>query len=171
MQWLAADDDNGNLNDGTPHMTAIFAAFNRHGIACATPAPVRTAAAPADRPAAPTLTATAGRLPGRALLDAGPGATGYWVFRTEGHAGCNFGKTQIAEIDRHAPSPTPRSPTAATYYYNVVAARRLAGLLRPGEQLRDGDAGAGPPTPDFTRLVQPVEPPSPQGGSGAAPAP
>ena len=22
MQWLAADDDNGNLNDGTPHMTA-----------------------------------------------------------------------------------------------------------------------------------------------------
>ena len=38
MQWLAADDDNGNLNDGTPHMTAIFNAFNRHGIACATPA-------------------------------------------------------------------------------------------------------------------------------------
>jgi hypothetical protein len=24
MQWLAADDDNGNLNDGTPHMTAIY---------------------------------------------------------------------------------------------------------------------------------------------------
>ncbi len=22
MQWLTADDDNGNLNDGTPHMTA-----------------------------------------------------------------------------------------------------------------------------------------------------
>ena len=38
MQWLTADDDNGNLNDGTPHMTAIFNAFNRHGIACATPA-------------------------------------------------------------------------------------------------------------------------------------
>jgi hypothetical protein len=37
LQWLAADDDNGNLNDGTPHMTAIFAAFNRHNMACATP--------------------------------------------------------------------------------------------------------------------------------------
>ncbi|MGH9464144.1 MAG: endopeptidase, partial [Thermoanaerobaculia bacterium] len=24
MQWLAADDDNGNINDGTPHMTALF---------------------------------------------------------------------------------------------------------------------------------------------------
>ena len=50
MQWLTADDDNGNLNDGTPHMTAIFAAFNRHGIACATPAPVNSGCA-ADRPA------------------------------------------------------------------------------------------------------------------------
>ncbi|MEW5807434.1 MAG: hypothetical protein AB1756_08835 [Acidobacteriota bacterium] len=28
------DDDNGNLNDGTPHAAAIFAAFNRHNIAC-----------------------------------------------------------------------------------------------------------------------------------------
>jgi hypothetical protein len=34
MQWLAADDDNGNLLDGTPHLTAIFNAFHRHEIAC-----------------------------------------------------------------------------------------------------------------------------------------
>ena len=39
MGYLAADDDNGNLNDGTPHMTALHTAFNRHGIACATPTP------------------------------------------------------------------------------------------------------------------------------------
>ncbi|HET6346083.1 MAG TPA: endopeptidase, partial [Myxococcota bacterium] len=45
MQWLAADDDNGNLNDGTPHMTALFNAFNRHGIACATPAAVNSGCA------------------------------------------------------------------------------------------------------------------------------
>ena len=45
IQWLAADDDNGNLNDGTPHMTALFAAFDRHGIACATPAPVNSGCA------------------------------------------------------------------------------------------------------------------------------
>jgi hypothetical protein len=24
LSYLAADDDNGNMNDGTPHMTAIF---------------------------------------------------------------------------------------------------------------------------------------------------
>ena len=37
MNYLAADDDNGNLNDGTPHMTAIFDAFNDQEIACGTP--------------------------------------------------------------------------------------------------------------------------------------
>ena len=45
IQWLTADDDNGNLNDGTPHMTALFAAFDRHGIACAAPAPVNSGCA------------------------------------------------------------------------------------------------------------------------------
>lgn len=36
MNYLAADDD-GDLNDGPPHMTAIFATFDRHEIACNTP--------------------------------------------------------------------------------------------------------------------------------------
>ncbi len=40
MQWLAADDDNGNLNDGTPHMTAI----------CAPPSTVTASAAPRRPP-------------------------------------------------------------------------------------------------------------------------
>lgn len=34
IQWLIADDDNGDILDGTPHMTALFAAFNRHNVAC-----------------------------------------------------------------------------------------------------------------------------------------
>jgi hypothetical protein len=33
-------DDNGNLSDGTPHMQAIYDAFNDQEIACNTP--VRT---------------------------------------------------------------------------------------------------------------------------------
>ena len=32
LNYLAADDDNGDLNDGTPHMTALHAAFSRHNI-------------------------------------------------------------------------------------------------------------------------------------------
>src|SRR6185436_19190584 len=38
LLYLVTDDDNGTLNDGTPHMQAIQAAFARHQIACNTPA-------------------------------------------------------------------------------------------------------------------------------------
>ncbi len=33
-KFRVADDDDGNLANGTPHAAAIFAAFKRHGIAC-----------------------------------------------------------------------------------------------------------------------------------------
>jgi hypothetical protein len=97
MQWLTADDDNGNLADGTPHMTAIFDAFNRHGIACPTPTPVNSGCAGGPT-AAPMLDATPGNFSVALSWTAVSGATRYWVFRTEGHAGCNFGKTLIAEV-------------------------------------------------------------------------
>ena len=37
LSVLAADDDDGDLSNGTPHMTAIRAAFERHEIHCETP--------------------------------------------------------------------------------------------------------------------------------------
>jgi len=97
MAWLAADDDNGNLSDGTPHMTAIYNAFNRHNIACATPAPVNRGCTSGPT-AAPTATATAGS--GQVALSWGSvtGANQYWVMKTEGFAGCNFGKAKIATV-------------------------------------------------------------------------
>src|SRR5262245_29637475 len=94
MQWLAADDDNGNINDGTPHMTALFAAFNRHGIACATPTPTNSGCAGGPT-AATSLSGTAGDFQAALSWTSVAGATRYWVFRSEGHAGCNFGKTKI----------------------------------------------------------------------------
>ncbi|MDH3404962.1 MAG: hypothetical protein OEP45_15185, partial [Acidobacteriota bacterium] len=43
LQFLATDDDDGDIDNGTPHMTAIAAAFDRHEIGCtpggATPGP------------------------------------------------------------------------------------------------------------------------------------
>lgn len=120
MQWLTADDDNGNLNDGTPHMTAIFAAFNRHGIACATPAPQNSgcAGAPTD---SPTVTATPGNLQVALSWNAVPGAAKYAVFRTEGVAGCDFGKVRIATVTNTSYTDT-QVANGRTYYYNVVAA-------------------------------------------------
>ena len=59
LQLLAADDDDGNLANGTPHMTAIRAAFERHEIHCATPAPVNSGCAGGPT-AASVLTVTPG---------------------------------------------------------------------------------------------------------------
>ena len=128
MQWLAADDDNGSLNDGTPHMSAIFTAFDRHDIACkvadtnnglpATPTNSGCAAGPS---AAPSLTVTPGHYQTDLAWNSVPGATRYWVFRTEGIAGCNYGKALIAETTGLAYTDTEVA-AGRPYFYNVVAA-------------------------------------------------
>jgi hypothetical protein len=118
IQWLTADDDNGNLNDGTPHMTALFAAFDRHGIACSAPTPVNSGCA--DAPPAPTLTAAPGVFSASLEWTAGPGASLYWVLRSEGHAGCDFGKAKIAEV-AGTTFTDPQLAPGRTYSYNVVA--------------------------------------------------
>jgi hypothetical protein len=95
MNYLAIDDDNGNLNDGTPHMGAIYAAFNRHEMACPTPAVVNGGCL-VKPAAAPDVTVTP--LPNGARLTWNnvPHAAKYWVFRTDGIHGCEFGKERIA---------------------------------------------------------------------------
>jgi hypothetical protein len=99
MQALAADDDNGNLGDGTPHMTAIRAAFERHEIHCATPT-VQNGGCAGGPTTAPTLTATAVNDGVNLSWTAVAGAVRYNVYRTEGVAAtaCNFGKIKIAEV-------------------------------------------------------------------------
>jgi hypothetical protein len=119
MQWITADDDNGNLNDGTPHMTAIYSAFNRHGIACATPTPVNSGCA-AGPSTAPNLTVTPGNYQNQLSWNSVSGATRYWVMRSDGHAGCNFGKTRIADITGTSFIDTTVANGRA-YSYNVVA--------------------------------------------------
>ena len=120
MQWLAADDDDGNINNGTPHMTAIFNAFNRHNIACGTPSPVNSGCSGGPT-AAPTVNATPGNNQVALSWNAVSGATRYWVFRTEGHAGCDFGKTLIAEVTILNYTDT-QVANGRTYYYSVAGA-------------------------------------------------
>ncbi len=119
MQWITADDDNGNLNDGTPHMTAIHAAFDRHGIACATPTPANSGCASGPS-VAPTLNVTPGNYQNQLSWSSVAGATRYWVMRSEGHAGCNFGKTRIADVTGTSFTDTGVA-NGRTYYYNVIA--------------------------------------------------
>jgi hypothetical protein len=96
LLMLGADDDNGSLADGTPHMTAINAAFARHQMACNTPTVANSGCAGGPT-TAPTVTATA--IDGGVNLSwtAVPGATRYNVYRTEGIAACAFGKVKVGE--------------------------------------------------------------------------
>ncbi len=165
MQWLTADDDNGNLADGTPHMTAIYNAFNRHGIACSTPTPVDSGCA-AGPAAAPSLTATPGNFSVALSWGAVSGATRYWVFRTEGHAGCDFGKTRIAEVTGTSYTDDEVA-NGRPYHYNVVAAGSSSACY--GRASSCVSATPTPTTaPDFALSCSPSSVSVAQGSSGTA---
>lgn len=96
LQFLAADDDNGNLSDGTPHMTAIRAAFERHQIHCNVPAAVNSGCA--DGPAAaPAVIATPRARAAVLRWNAIGGATSYRILRADGVDLCDDGKVPIGE--------------------------------------------------------------------------
>ncbi len=117
MQYIAADDDNGNLNDGTPHMQEIFDAFNAHNIACTVPTVV--AAGCAGRPAlAPTVTPTARDKSADLSWTSVAGASSYRVYRTDGVFSCDFGKILVGETA--GTTFTDRGlQNGRTYYYRI----------------------------------------------------
>jgi hypothetical protein len=96
-QYLAADDDNGNLADGTPHMSAIHAAFTRHGVACNSVPVVDSGCADA-----PTEIPVVSTMVGNGTVDlswtASEGASSYRVYRTDGVFGCDFGKILVGTV-------------------------------------------------------------------------
>jgi trimeric autotransporter adhesin len=164
MQWMTADDDNGNLNDGTPHMTAIAAAFNRHGIGCATPTP-QNAGCAGGPTAAATLSGTPGDYSAALSWGSVAGATRYWVFRTEGHAGCDFGKALIAETTSLSYTDT-QVTNGRPYSYNVVAAGTSSACYGRASNCVTVTPQAGPPPPDFTVACSPSSLTVAQGSSG-----
>ena len=96
LNYLAADDDNGNLNDGTPNMSAIHAAFARHGIAC-NAIPIQDSGCAATPTIAPVVTAVPFDKAVKLSWAPVSGAARYEVFRTEGVFGCDFGKIKVGE--------------------------------------------------------------------------
>jgi hypothetical protein len=94
MNYLAADDNDGNLNNGTPHMTAIYQSFNDQQIACQTPT-VQNSGCSGTPTAAPNVTATPGANQVTLSWGAVSGASSYEVFRTEGIFNCDWGKVKI----------------------------------------------------------------------------
>ncbi|HEV7515107.1 MAG TPA: hypothetical protein VGR07_02285, partial [Thermoanaerobaculia bacterium] len=112
------DDDDGNLANGTPHSAALFAAFNRHGIACTTDAGASTSFNGCTQPATPTLTITPGDN-SAALSWTASGTATYDVFRNE--TGCNAGFTKIVSGGTATSLNDTNVANGLTYFYQVTA--------------------------------------------------
>jgi hypothetical protein len=114
--YLAVDDDNGNLADGTPNCLEIFNAFNAHGIAAGTACAGSTQGC--ARPAQPALTVTPGA--GRHILDwtASPGAASYTVLRADFSASHAY-LPLVSQAGTHFEDVTAQP--GLTYYYVIEA--------------------------------------------------
>jgi hypothetical protein len=121
LNYLAADDDNGNLADGTPNMQDIFDAFNRHGIACGTPTVTNAGCAGGPVAAPASLVAVARDRGANLSWSAVAGATRYKVYRTEGVFGCDFGKSIIGETVGTTFVDDSGLMNGREYFYSVMA--------------------------------------------------
>jgi hypothetical protein len=96
-QLRLMDDDDGNLNNGTPHAAAIFAAFDRHDIACGSASdPEHQNSSTCPSLGAPTITARALTNAVELTWDPVADASSYRVYRNE--IGCDRGQFPIAEV-------------------------------------------------------------------------
>jgi hypothetical protein len=115
------DDDDGNLNNGTPHAAAIYAAFNRHKIACGAAGDASnqsTSSCPALQK--PTMTTTAGSNSVTLSWSAVPNASNYLILRND--QGCASGHTIVATVPAPTTSYTDTDlPNDYTVYYAVQA--------------------------------------------------
>ena len=118
LQVLAADDDDGNIANGTPHMTAVRAAFARHEIHCATPTPLDSGCSGGPT-TAPVLTATSAGSGVALGWTAVAGADRYAVFRGEGVNGAMFGNVKIAEVTGTS-YVEPNLLAGRQYYFSVL---------------------------------------------------
>ncbi len=141
QQFLVADDDNGNLADGTPHMQAIFDAFNRHGIACSTPS-VQVAGCAGAPSSAPTVNASAADRGANLSWNAVAGATRYKIFRTDGVRGCGRGKALVGEVTGTTFDDTGLQ-NGREYYYVVAGFTDSDTCMGPASPCTTVTAGQG----------------------------
>lgn len=117
--YRVADDDDGNLANGTPHGGAIFAAFNRHNIACASDPGANVTFSACTIPSSPTLTLTpASNQMQLSWTSSGAGVV-YDVYRNE--ATCNSGFVKIANDLAALNLNDPNVANFFDYNYQVIA--------------------------------------------------
>jgi hypothetical protein len=113
------DDDDGNLTNGTPHSMALYAAFNRHGIACTSDVGANTNFRGCTQPAPPTtLSLDAGT--NNVWLDWSDSSEIYDVYRNE--QGCNEGGfVKVINDFPYSFFPDNKVANDFAYYYQVIA--------------------------------------------------
>ncbi|HEX4960709.1 MAG TPA: hypothetical protein VF173_07705 [Thermoanaerobaculia bacterium] len=117
--FRAVDDDDGNLANGTPHSCALFAAFNRHGIACTTDAGASTCFPGCTAPANPVLTVTTDPS-GHLEIDWPSQGAGVVFDVFHSVAGCKSAFTK-ATNDTSSTSVSVAGASGVTQAYQVVA--------------------------------------------------
>ncbi|MCP4572506.1 MAG: hypothetical protein GY838_09175, partial [bacterium] len=142
MNYLAADDDNGNINDGTPHMVAIYESFNDQEIACQTPTPVDSGCAGIPT-SSPVVTATPGDKSVGLSWTSVAGATKYQVFRTEGVFQCDFGKVKLGETTGTTWNDSGLQ-NGREYSYVVIPIGGADPCMGPGSLCANVSPAAGP---------------------------
>ncbi len=100
LQFLAVDDDDGDIDNGTPHMTAIAAAFDRLEIGCtpggSTPGPtVQDSGCVPTPTAVPVVEAGSTDMGADLSWTAVPDAAEYKIYRTDGERQCDLGKALV----------------------------------------------------------------------------
>jgi subtilisin-like proprotein convertase family protein len=113
------DDDDGDLANGTPHAAAIFAAFNRHKIACGAAGDAsnqNSSSCPAI--GATVLSATAGTASAQLNWTPVANATGYNILRNDDS--CTSGSTIVATVAGTTHTDTGLAH-GFTEYYRVQA--------------------------------------------------
>jgi len=128
LNWLVADDDDGNISNGTPHASAIYTALNRHGIACTSASAVNSGCISGPNKS-PVLKASAGDNNVSLEWTAVNGAANYYIFRTEGVKGCDFG--EIKAVVSSTNFVDNEASNGRTYYYAVQAVGSNTDCLSP----------------------------------------
>lgn len=147
LRWLNADDDDGNLNNGTPHMVSIFNAFNAHQIACDTPTVINSGCLTGPS-TAPSLTATAQTNGFLLSWNSVANAAQYYVFRTEGVRGCDYSRRRIATVSATSYLDTDVN-SQRTYHYTVMGVGANDACLGPLSNCVTVLCG----TPDFSGVA------------------
>lgn len=125
------DDEDGDLSNGTPHAAAIFAAFNRHGIACGAasdPTNQNSSARCIDLPA-PMVTGYA--CDGRVVLSWSPSPYTYYHNVLRNDISCGYSSAVIGNAGAGGLYVDQGLPNDLTVYYRVQAIGSLSSCRSP----------------------------------------